>query len=80
MPARPQVGGHAATFFELADGTLLKLVKPGEARFWNVTISSLPCIPDFMPVCHGRGVLPPREGIDKAPREFVLLQNVVGDM
>ena len=75
-----QVGGHTETFFELADGTLLKLVKSGEIEFYSTIIHKLPSIPDFMPLCHGHGVMPARPGVDKAPREFVVLQNVVGAM
>ncbi len=77
---RSQVGGHTATFFELPDGTLLKLVKSSETAFWTKTINSLPSVPDFMPVCRGHGVLPARDGVDKEPREFVLLENVIGVM
>ena len=76
----PQVGGHTETFFELPDGTLMKLVKVGEIEFYSDIIRRLPQLPDFIPLCYGHGVLPARPGVDKAPRDFVVLQNVVGAM
>ncbi len=84
----------------MPDGALLKLVKSGETEFWTKVIHMLPSIPDFLPVCYGRGVLPARQGadkatemqrknrmltlaqpgVDKAARDFVVMQNVVGVM
>ena len=64
----------------MQDGTLLKLVKSGETEFWTKTIHALPSVPDFLPLFYGHGELPARDGVDKAARAFVLMQNVVGVM
>ena len=65
---------------QLPDGTLMKLVKVGEIEFYSDIIRRLPQLPDFIPLCYGHGVLPARPGVDKAPRDFIVLQNVVGAM
>jgi hypothetical protein len=64
----------------MQDGNLLKLVKSGEYEFWTKAVHALPSVPDFMPVCYGYGTLPAREGVDKAARQFVVMQNVFGAM